>query len=171
MPNRALFLDRLSVALDRSRRTNTSVAVLFVDVDGFKEVNDSLGHGAGDRVLAGLADRLRAMLRPMDTVARFGGDEFTLLFEDLESEREIMLIAQRINRAASVPIRLENGESTITVSIGIAMVADPSILPEAVLREADVAMYRARGLDARATSCSTRLRVSARPSVWSSSRR
>jgi diguanylate cyclase (GGDEF)-like protein len=146
LPNRALFLDRLGVALDRSRRTNARVAVLFVDVDGFKEVNDSLGHGAGDRVLAGLADRLRAMLRPMDTVARFGGDEFTLLFEDLESEREVVLIAERINRAASVPIRLESGESTITVSIGIAMVADPSIPPEAVLREADVAMYRAKEL-------------------------
>ena len=80
LPNRALFLDRLGVALDRSRRNNASIAVLFLDVDNFKQINDSLGHAAGDRVLSGLADRLQSMLRPMDTVARFGGDEFTFLF-------------------------------------------------------------------------------------------
>ena len=98
LPNRALFLDRLGVALDRSRRTGAPVAVLFLDVDDFKEVNDSLGHAAGDRLLRILADRFREMLRPMDTVARFGGDEFTFLFEELESEREAVLIAERISR-------------------------------------------------------------------------
>jgi diguanylate cyclase (GGDEF)-like protein len=146
LPNRALFLDRLGVALDRSRRTSAAVAVLFLDVDHFKQINDSLGHAAGDRLLAGLADRLRTMLRPMDTVARFGGDEFTLLFEDLSDEREVVLIAERINRAASRPIRLQEGEGSITVSIGIAMVADPSIAPDSVIREADAAMYRAKEL-------------------------
>jgi diguanylate cyclase (GGDEF)-like protein len=146
LPNRALFLDRLGVALDRSRRTSASVAVLFLDVDNFKEVNDTLGHGAGDRVLTSLADRLRAMLRPMDTVARFGGDEFTFLFEELDSEREVVLIAERISRAAKTPIRLDGGEATVTVSIGIAMVSDPSILPDTVIREADAAMYRAKEL-------------------------
>jgi diguanylate cyclase (GGDEF)-like protein len=146
LPNRALFLDRLGVALDRSRRTSASVAVLFLDVDNFKEVNDSLGHGAGDRVLATLADRLQAMLRPMDTVARFGGDEFTFLFEDLASEREVVLIAERISRAAARPITLEHDETTITVSIGIAMVGDPNVPAEAVIREADAAMYRAKEL-------------------------
>jgi Amt family ammonium transporter len=144
LPNRALFLDRLGVALDRSRRTNGAVAVLFLDVDNFKQVNDSLGHAAGDQLLAVLADRLRAMLRPMDTVARFGGDEFTLLFEDLDGEREVVLVAERISRAARVPIRLEDNEVTITVSIGIAMVDDPSVPPDTVIREADAAMYRAK---------------------------
>ncbi|MDQ6605848.1 MAG: EAL domain-containing protein [Actinomycetota bacterium] len=144
LPNRALFLDRLGVALDRSRRTNGAVAVLFLDVDNFKQVNDSLGHAAGDQLLAVLADRLRAMLRPMDTVARFGGDEFTLLFEDLDGEREVVLVAERISRAARVPIRLEENEVTITVSIGIAMVDDPSVPPDTVIREADAAMYRAK---------------------------
>ncbi len=144
LPNRALFLDRLGVALDRSRRTNGTVAVLFLDVDNFKQVNDSLGHAAGDQLLAVLADRLRAMLRPMDTVARFGGDEFTLLFEDLDGEREVVLVAERISRAARVPIRLEENEVTITVSIGIAMVDDPSVPPDTVIREADAAMYRAK---------------------------
>jgi PleD family two-component response regulator len=104
LPNRALFLDRLGVALDRSRRTGTAVAVLFLDVDDFKHINDRFGHAAGDRLLEVLAERLRTMLRPMDTVARFGGDEFTFLFEDLASEREAILIAERISRAASRPI-------------------------------------------------------------------
>ncbi len=146
LPNRALFLDRLGVALDRSRRASASVAVLFLDVDNFKQVNDSLGHAAGDRLLSGLADRMQAMLRPMDTVARFGGDEFTFLIEDLASEREVVLIAERITQATSVPIRLEDGETSITVSIGIAMVGDASLLPESVIREADAAMYRAKEL-------------------------
>ncbi|HEY8763641.1 MAG TPA: EAL domain-containing protein [Solirubrobacteraceae bacterium] len=146
LPNRALFLDRLGVALDRSRRTSASVAVLFLDVDDFKDVNDKLGHAAGDVVLTELADRLRRMLRPMDTVARFGGDEFTLLFEDLASEREVVLIAERISHAATLPITLDDGEASITVSIGIAMVADPSIAPETAIREADAAMYRAKEL-------------------------
>jgi diguanylate cyclase (GGDEF)-like protein len=146
LPNRALFLDRLGVALDRARRTSASVAVLFLDVDNFKEINDTLGHAAGDELLTGLAHRLRAMLRPMDTVARFAGDEFTFLFEELESEREVVLIAERISRAASLPLMLEGRESHITVSIGIAMVSDPSATPETMIREADVAMYRAKEL-------------------------
>ncbi|MEA2158759.1 MAG: hypothetical protein QOD66_1139 [Solirubrobacteraceae bacterium] len=146
LPNRALFLDRLGVALDRSRRTNASVAVLFLDVDNFKGVNDTLGHAAGDVVLSELAARLSAMLRPMDTVARFGGDEFTLLFEDLSSEREVVLIAERISHAATIPIKLDDGEAAVTVSIGIAVVADPSIAPETAIREADAAMYRAKEL-------------------------
>jgi diguanylate cyclase (GGDEF)-like protein len=146
LPNRALFLDRLGVALDRSRRNNASIAVLFLDVDNFKQVNDSLGHAAGDRLLSGLADRLQSMLRPMDTVARFGGDEFTFLFEELTTEREVILIAERIGRAVRLPIHLEEGDTTVTVSIGISVVTDPTIPAEAVIREADSAMYRAKQL-------------------------
>jgi diguanylate cyclase len=146
LPNRALFLDRLGVALDRSRRTGGLVAVLFLDVDHFKRVNDSHGHAAGDQVLAVLAKRLLDTLRPMDTVARFGGDEFTFLFEDLASEREVVMIADRISREVALPIGLEAGEASVTVSIGIAMVADPSIPRETVIREADAAMYRAKEL-------------------------
>ncbi|HET7050980.1 MAG TPA: EAL domain-containing protein [Solirubrobacteraceae bacterium] len=146
LPNRALFLDRLGVALDRSRRNNASIAVLFLDVDNFKQINDSLGHAAGDRLLSGLADRLQSMLRPMDTVARFGGDEFTFLFEELTSEREVILIAERIGRAVRLPIHLEEGDTTVTVSIGISIVTDPTMPAEAVIREADSAMYRAKQL-------------------------
>jgi diguanylate cyclase (GGDEF)-like protein len=107
-------------------------------------VNDSRGHSAGDQVLIGMADRLLRMLRPMDTVCRFGGDEFTLLFEDLEDEREIVLIAERICQAAARPIPLDEGHVAVTVSIGVAMVADPDVGAETVIREADAAMYRAK---------------------------
>ncbi len=146
LPNRALFLDRLGVALDRARRTGSTIAVLFVDVDKFKHINDTLGHGVGDTVLAGLARRLSGMLRPMDTIARFGGDEFTLLFEDLSSDREVVLIADRISRAAARPIPFEDGEAKVSVSVGVATVVDPSTPPETVIREADAAMYRAKEL-------------------------
>jgi diguanylate cyclase (GGDEF)-like protein len=144
LPNRALFIDRLTVALDRARRTGAPVAVLFLDVDTFKQINDSMGHAAGDLLLTVLADRFHAMLRPMDTVARFGGDEFTFLFEELESEREAVLIADRISHTASQPLMLGDGEMTVAVSIGIAIVKDPSVAPDSVIRDADMAMYRAK---------------------------
>jgi diguanylate cyclase (GGDEF)-like protein len=144
LPNRALFLDRLGVALERSRRSGAPLAVLFLDFDNFKQINDSRGHAAGDRLLATLGERLSGLLRPMDTVARFGGDEFTFLFEGLTSEREVVLIADRICEAAGRPIELDGGEVTVTVSVGIAMVADPTVSPETILREADAAMYRAK---------------------------
>jgi diguanylate cyclase (GGDEF)-like protein len=144
LPNRALFLDRLGVALERARRSATRPAVMFLDLDNFKQINDSHGHAVGDCLLSALGARLRTLLRPMDTVARFGGDEFTFVFEDLTSEREAVLIADRICRAASPPIEIDGVELSVTVSVGIAMVADPSVSPEAVIRDADAAMYRAK---------------------------
>jgi diguanylate cyclase (GGDEF)-like protein len=144
LPNRALFLDRLGLALERSRRSGEPLAVLFLDFDNFKRINDSRGHAAGDRVLVTLGERLSSLLRPMDTVARFGGDEFTFLFEGLTSEREVVLIADRICQAATHPIDFDGVKTTVTVSIGIAMVADPGVAPETIIREADAAMYRAK---------------------------
>jgi diguanylate cyclase (GGDEF)-like protein len=144
LPNRALFLDRLGVALERARRSGAQLAVLFLDFDNFKQINDSRGHAAGDRLLAIVGERLSGLLRPMDTVARFGGDEFTFLFEDLTAEREIVLIADRICQAARQPIEIDGVELSVTVSVGIARVADPTVSSEAVLREADAAMYRAK---------------------------
>jgi diguanylate cyclase (GGDEF)-like protein len=146
LPNRALFLDRLGVALERSRRSGAPLAVLFLDFDNFKQINDSRGHAAGDRLLATLGERLSGLLRPMDTVARFGGDEFTFLFEGLSSPREVVLIAERICQAVGLPIEVDGVEVAVTVSIGIAMVADPTATPETILREADAAMYRAKQL-------------------------
>jgi diguanylate cyclase (GGDEF)-like protein len=144
LPNRALFLDRLGLALERSRRSGEPLAVLFLDFDNFKHINDSRGHAAGDMVLATLSERLSSLLRPMDTVARFGGDEFTFLFEGLTSEREVVLIADRICQAATHPIDLDGAETVVTVSVGIAMVADPDVSPDMIIREADAAMYRAK---------------------------
>jgi diguanylate cyclase (GGDEF)-like protein len=144
LPNRALFVDRLGLALERARRSEAHLAVLFLDFDNFKQINDSRGHSTGDRLLAVLGERLSGLLRPMDTVARFGGDEFTFLFENLTSEREVVLIADRICQAAREPIDVDGVELSVTVSIGIAMVADPSVSPETVIREADAAMYRAK---------------------------
>jgi diguanylate cyclase (GGDEF)-like protein len=144
LPNRALFLDRLGLALERSRRSGVPLAVLFLDFDNFKEINDTRGHAAGDRVLVTLGERLSGLLRPMDTVARFGGDEFTLLFEGITSEREVVLIADRICDAAKLPIEVDDGPVTVTVSVGIALVGDPTVSPESVIREADAAMYRAK---------------------------
>ncbi|HXD65549.1 MAG TPA: EAL domain-containing protein [Solirubrobacteraceae bacterium] len=144
LPNRALFVDRLRGALDRSRRTGGPVVVLFLDVDGFKQINDTLGHSAGDRLLMVLAERFRAMLRPMDTVARFGGDEFTFLFEGLGSEQEAALVAQRITQSAGVPLTLGGQQCTVSISIGVYMVNDPEEEIDDVIRQADTAMYRAK---------------------------
>lgn len=144
LPNRALFLDRLRVALDRSRRTGAPVAVMFLDVDGFKAINDSLGHAAGDRVLTVLAERFRALLRPMDTVARFGGDEFTFLFEGLDGEQEAALVAQRISRSAGGELALADQQRSVSVSIGVTIVSDPDTVIDDVMRHADNAMYRAK---------------------------
>jgi diguanylate cyclase (GGDEF)-like protein len=144
LPNRALFLDRLRGALDRSRRTGDPVVVLFLDVDGFKQINDTLGHGAGDRLLTVLAERFRAMLRPMDTVARFGGDEFTFLFEGLESEEEAALVARRVTQSASLPLILAGEQRTVSISIGVYIVSDPEEEIDDVIRQADTAMYRAK---------------------------
>ena len=144
LPNRALLLDRLSVALDRSRRTGTAVCIQFLDVDTFKEINDSLGHAAGDRLLGELAERFSSLLRPMDTVARFGGDEFVFLIEGLDDDEEAMLVAERIRDAAAQPLALDGAHVTTAVSIGIAMITDPLTSIEEALRQADVAMYRAK---------------------------
>jgi diguanylate cyclase (GGDEF)-like protein len=148
LPNRVLFLDRLSMAMDRSRRIELPPAIMFLDVDSFKEVNDSLGHAAGDVLLSVLADRVRGLLRPMDTVARFGGDEFTFLFEGLDGEREAMAIAGRISQAAGQPVALgaADGDTSVDVSIGIAIVDDPATSMEDAIRDADSAMYRAKDL-------------------------
>jgi diguanylate cyclase (GGDEF)-like protein len=146
LPNRALFLDRLRVALDRSRRTGKAVVVMFLDVDGFKMINDTLGHSAGDLVLTVLADRFSRLLRPMDTVARIGGDEFTFLFEGLDSEQETALLAGRISASAALPLAFAEEQLSIAVSIGVTIVTDPNTPLEDAIRHADTAMYRAKEL-------------------------
>ena len=146
LPNRALFLDRVRVALDRSRRTGSPVVVMFLDVDDFKQINDSLGHAAGDQLLIVLADRFSALMRPMDTVARFGGDEFTFLFEGLSGEQEAVLLAQRIRHAACLPLPLGEAPASVSASVGVTIIADPAIEIDDVVGHADHAMYRAKDL-------------------------
>ncbi|MGZ4759046.1 MAG: EAL domain-containing protein, partial [Acidimicrobiales bacterium] len=144
LPNRSLLIDRLEGALARARRHNRRVAVLFLDLDHFKVVNDSLGHGLGDRLLVAIAERLAVALRPGDTVARFGGDEFVVLCEDLVSQHDAITIAERVDDAVSGPFVIDDTEVFVGVSIGIALPDDTEADPETLIRDADAAMYRAK---------------------------
>ncbi|HEY2429064.1 MAG TPA: diguanylate cyclase, partial [Acidimicrobiales bacterium] len=145
LPNRNLFLSRLGEALKRSAGTGGRIAVLFVDLDNFKLVNDSLGHAVGDAVLIAFAERIRSALRPTDTVARFGGDEFTIVCECLATEDDVLAIVDRISQAVAHPLTVGDGvEVAITTSIGIAFAVGADDNPEELLRDADVAMYRAK---------------------------
>jgi diguanylate cyclase (GGDEF)-like protein/PAS domain S-box-containing protein len=144
LPNRALFEERLRDATDRRRagRTDGKVAVLFVDLDDFKVVNDSLGHEAGDRLLTVVAERLRNVVRPQDVIARFGGDEFTVLLADVADEAEARRVADRMAHALLGPIVLDGERRYVTASIGLSM--SESNDSHALLRDADAAMYRAK---------------------------
>jgi diguanylate cyclase (GGDEF)-like protein/PAS domain S-box-containing protein len=144
LPNRVLFLDRLAHALAQSRRRRAKVAVLFLDLDQFKLVNDSLGHAAGDELLIAVALRLKDALRAEDTVARFGGDEFGLLIEDLEHERDAIAIAEHLAGRFARPFVLRGVDHFVAASIGIAVAHQGTERPQALLRDADAAMYRAK---------------------------
>lgn len=144
LPNRPLFLDRLNHALERRKARGELVAVLFLDLDNFKTVNDGLGHEAGDELLRAIARRLHQEIRVEDTLARFGGDEFAILLETLESAEQAAAIADRIGVAISVPIVLQNRELYMTASVGIALAGVGDTDPGVVLRNADAALYRAK---------------------------
>jgi diguanylate cyclase (GGDEF)-like protein/PAS domain S-box-containing protein len=144
LPNRILLLDQLAAALGRARRHQKALAVLFLDLDHFKVVNDSLGHSLGDRLLMSIADRLKVALRPGDTIARFGGDEFILLCEQLDDPDDAITIARRVEQALSGPFELDDAEIYVGVSIGIAFSDRDSNEPETLIRDADAAMYRAK---------------------------
>lgn len=144
LPNRALFLDRLKHALARSARHNQSVAVLFVDLDGFKEVNDSFGHAAGDQLLTAAAQRLASHLRREDTLARFGGDEFTILLEGVTSVQDVTCVAERILDSLRTPFTIGTQQVSVMASIGIALSAAGAHEVDALLRQADEALYRAK---------------------------
>lgn len=147
LPNRTLFLEFLQLAMARARRYRSTVAVLFLDLDRFKVVNDSLGHDAGDELLVALGQRLRGIVRPGDTVARFGGDEFTILCEDLPTAGagdHATDVAERLLHVIEQPFLLDGEEQYLSASIGIALAAPGAERPEGLLRDADAAMYRAK---------------------------
>jgi diguanylate cyclase (GGDEF)-like protein/PAS domain S-box-containing protein len=144
LPNRSLLMDRLGHALSRAERRRKKVAVLILDLDNFKHVNDSLGHESGDRLLTVVAERLRSSLRTADTVARLGGDEFVVVGEDLHDGREAATLAGRISEALRPTISLDDHEVFVSASIGIAFGASREDRPESLVRDAEVAMYRAK---------------------------
>ncbi len=146
LPNRQLFVDRLDHALTRAQRTEEALAVLFVDLDHFKAINDSLGHAAGDGLLRAIAQRLRATLRTEDTVARLGGDEFTVLANGLTDPNDLLRLAQKIHSAIKVPVEIASRELTVSASIGVGLFPQDGETAEQLLRNADLAMYRAKEL-------------------------
>ena len=182
LANRALFKDRVEHALTRRSKDRRLVALLFLDVDRFKTVNDSLGHTVGDGLLVAIARRLHTVLRPEDTIARLGGDEFGVLVDDPNTPQQVLALAERISASFDSPFELDEREITIRCSIGVVLAAGGHRSADDLLRDADVAMYRAK-LSGRGSyalfessmqaEVAARLEVeptSARPSITSASR-
>jgi diguanylate cyclase (GGDEF)-like protein/PAS domain S-box-containing protein len=145
LPNRALFMDRQRLATERARRRKDQVfAVLFLDLDGFKAINDSMGHIMGDQLLIKVSRRLKACLRTTDTLARLGGDEFTILLEDLTDERESLRIVERLQKELALPFKISTSDIQVTTSIGVTSSNPGYERAEDILRDADMAMYRAK---------------------------
>lgn len=144
LPNRVLFHDRLQMAIKKNQRTNGKIAVLFIDLDHFKQINDSLGHPIGDKLLIQVALRLQSILRECDTIARMGGDEFNILIDSLPQIENLIDIAEKLICAFKEPFSVEEHILHTTLSIGIALSPDDGITAELLLKNADTAMYRAK---------------------------
>lgn len=144
LPNRTLFYDRLEQALSLAKRNDGGVALLFMDLDGFKQVNDTMGHHAGDLLLKGVAERLRQCIRESDTVARLGGDEFTVILNDAHEQHSVARIAEKIIASLAQPFDLEGNEAKIGVSIGIARYSEEASTEDELVKNADQAMYAAK---------------------------
>jgi diguanylate cyclase (GGDEF)-like protein len=144
LPNRALLLDRLDHALTLLRRHGTRFAVLFMDLDGFKPINDTYGHAVGDRLLSAVAKRLRGALRETDTAARFGGDEFVILCESTGDADDAFQAAERVLRSVERPFLLGGHALSVSASVGIALAAPAASDAGILIQQADTAMYRAK---------------------------
>jgi diguanylate cyclase (GGDEF)-like protein/PAS domain S-box-containing protein len=144
LPNRSLFGEQLHIALGRALRNGRRLAVLFVDLDRFKNVNDTLGHGAGDRLLHLVANRFRATVRASDTVARLGGDEFVVLMDEVDDNTEAAVLAQKLIHVLTEPVSIDGQDLYVSASIGIAVAPEDGRDPATLLKNADIAMYRAK---------------------------
>ena len=144
LPNRRLLRDRLDTALARAQRSLSTVAVLFLDLDRFKDVNDTYGHDVGDEVLVGVASGIHAAMRSCDTVARLGGDEFVVVCEDVQAEQDVTRLAERILAGVRRPVTVEGHHLSVAASIGIAVASPGAESADELLRRADLAMYRAK---------------------------
>jgi diguanylate cyclase (GGDEF)-like protein len=146
LPNRASFTEHLEEAMKRAKRANWPLALLFLDLDLFKRVNDSLGHDAGDRLLRVAAERIRRAVREADMMFRMGGDEFTVLLEDVRGPEEAAMVASRVIEGIAEPLQLQHHEIAVTASIGIALYPRDDVVGERLVKSADTAMYRAKEL-------------------------
>lgn len=144
LPNRILLMDRIKHALARTSREKECAAVLLLDLDEFKEVNDAFGHESGDKVLKEVANRLREHRRPTDTVSRLGGDEFVVVVEGIKDTSEVARVAERLLNVLGEPVELDDREAPISASVGVALGAYPEDDPEDLLRKADAMMYQAK---------------------------
>lgn len=145
LPNRALLKDRLNLAITHARRNKRKLAAMFLDLDRFKLVNDTLGHSMGDRLLKAVANRLQSCLRSGDTLSRFGGDEFTLLLPEVRTRDDVVVIAEKILNRLSEPFVIDGYELFVGASIGIAMYPEAGDSGEALIQNADIAMYHVKG--------------------------
>ena len=144
LANRTLTFDRLRHALELARRRESTLAVLFIDLDGFKVVNDERGHEVGDQVLAGVAERLQEVVRASDTLGRWGGDEFVAICEDVPSRADALNTAERVRGGLAAPLGAGGKECQLAASVGVAFATSRHEAPEDILRDADRAMYAAK---------------------------
>jgi diguanylate cyclase (GGDEF)-like protein len=144
LPNRVLLADRLHQAIAQARRNQTKVAVCYLDLDGFKPINDTLGHAIGDGVLKVIAWRMNEVLRASDTAARIGGDEFIVLLSDNEHGDNVRPILDRLLQTINQPIEVNGHQTTVSASIGVSLYPDHACEADTLLRQADIAMYRAK---------------------------
>jgi len=144
LPNRALCMDRIKYALKRASRTSTQVSILFLDLDHFKDVNDSLGHAVGDQLLKATSQRLLEKIRSEDTLARLGGDEFVIILNELNSTQDVITIVEKIVTSFETPFQLSNYEVNTTVSVGVCMFPNDGADVDSLMKAADAAMYKAK---------------------------
>lgn len=151
LPNRALLLDRLQQALVRAQRRQTRLALLFLDLDGFKVINDRLGHAAGDKLLQRVAERLVSCIRGGDTACRYGGDEFVLLLPEIDDEKNAFEVAQKIHARLARSYRVDDCSIAVTASIGVAVYPVDGVSQNDLINRADCAMYRAKARSKRSS--------------------